>query len=557
MSVRGRVVNVRPRGDGRYAVTLVCGERAYAWRVHEEPLKLGSLVDVTGASVRRYDHAGGKEATVSVLEGGRLEVVPDKYTRRYVHPLWQKAAQRATSRRLYPHQLEGAGWVAERLSARQGCLLADDQGLGKTIQVLCGLLVAHALPAIVVCPSSLKLNWEREVNYLRVPLRTTILDGRTGPIEPAHVVILNYELLRTRESQLMRLGSRCIVFDEAQELKNPDAAASHRASVATRLSRAIGLRVLMTGTPMPNRPQELWRLLHIVSPHAWPDFENFRQRYCLAPEEEELRPGRELVTTHGRVYHLDELRVRMAPMVLRRLKTEVLDELPPKRRRSIAVELSATDRQHYDRARDDMLAWLRSIGRIVPRSSEHGQALVKLTLLRKLAAIGKLRSAIPDYLHRYFAGGAEPLVIFGFHKVVRRGTRAICERMGLRVGGIGSQDPPERRQRSIDRLDAGELDVFLAPIKAAGVGINLQSASHMLFLERLYVPSAMVQAEDRCHRIGQTRPVHIDYLDAIDTVDEQIAAVLAAKQRLIDAVVDDAEKVDADAADEVIRAMTR
>lgn len=544
--VRGRAVNVRPRGDGSYAVTLVGGAdaRQYGWFSTRTPVRLGTLVEFDGAQLERYRHAQGKDASVTIISGGDMRVVPDPWARRFVPLPWQHAVKRATRHPLYPHQIEGAAWVGARISQGQGCLLADDQGLGKTVQVLAGLLVARAFPALVVCPSSLKQNWQREVaKHLRVDLQVTVVDGIQGPIEPAHIVILNYDLLRERESQLMRLGARAIVLDEAHGLKKPNADDNHRAAVATRVAKLIGRPVLLTGTPMPNKPHELWRLLHIVEPREWPNFDEFKKRYCLRPDDDELETGRKVVTTHGRVHNLDELQVRMAPMVLRRLKKDVLRELPDKRRRSITVELMASDREHYDKAEKDVRSWLREIGRKVSGSAE-GQTLVKLQMLRRIAAMGKLRQAVPQYLHNYFCGGAPPLIIFGYHTDVSRGCRAICSRMGLRVGGIGGQDPHERRQRSIDELTAGELDVFIAPIRAAGLGINLQAASNMLFLERLWVPSAMIQAEDRCHRMGQRQQVRIDYLDAAKTVDEHIARVLSEKQKLIDAIVDDHERPD-------------
>jgi SWI/SNF-related matrix-associated actin-dependent regulator 1 of chromatin subfamily A len=543
--VRGRAVNVRPRGDGSYAVTLVGGSaaRQYGWFSTRTPIRLGALVEFEGAQLEFYKHAQGKSASVTIIRGGDMRILPDPWARRFVPLPWQQAVKRATNHPLYPHQIEGAAWVGARISQGQGCLLADDQGLGKTVQVLAGLLVARAFPAIVVCPSSLKINWQLEVaKHLRVDLQVTVVDGNQGPIEPAHIVVLNYDLLRERENQLIRLGARAIVLDEAHGLKKPDADDSHRASVATRIAKTIGRAVLLTGTPMPNKPHELWRLLHIVSPHEWPNYDDFKKRYCLRPDDDEVF-AREVITTHGRVHNLDELQVRMAPMVLRRLKKDVLTQLPPKRRRSITVELTDSDRAHYDKAEKDVRAWLRGIGRQVSGTTE-GQTLVKLQMLRRIAAMGKLRHAVPQYLHKYFEGGAPPLIIFGYHRDVIRGVRQICSRMGLRVGGIGSQDPPERRQRAIDSLTDGDLDVFIAPIRAAGVGINLQAASNMFFLERLWVPSAMVQAEDRCHRMGQHREVRIDYLDAARTVDEHIARVLAQKQKLIDAIVDDKERPD-------------
>jgi SNF2 family DNA or RNA helicase len=548
-SVRGRVVNVRPRGDGSYAITLVGNStaRSFLWLLSERAPRLGSLLEFHDAELRRYHGTNGSNATITMVEGGRMQQLPDKWQRRFVAPPWLRAASRATWRQLYPHQLEGAGWLAERLASGRGAALCDDPGLGKTLTVLTALLVARALPVIIVCPSSLKLNWKREVSYLRVDLAVHVLQGLQGPIDPAHIIITNYDLLRDREHQLARLGAKCIVFDEGHLLKEPSPEKKHRAAVATRLARHIGRAVIATGTPLPNRPHELWRMLHLVDPTEWPAFADFKKRYCLEPGKDDLLAGRQLVTEHGRVYNLDELQARMAPCMLRRLKAHVLDHLPPKRRRTVTVELEPEDRAQYDAAEKDVVAWLRELGSSArANNAARGQAIVKLQMLRRIAAMGKLRKGVPRFLEAWFeTHRGRRLIVFGYHQDVMRGTRHICERMGLRVATIGGQDPDHRRQRAVDRFNGGYADVFLGPIRAAGVGLNLQSAAHMLFLERLWVPAAMCQAEDRCHRIGQTEEVEIIYLDAVRTVDERIAEVLAVKQKLIDEIVDDGERPDA------------
>lgn len=542
-ALTGRVVGVRPREDGSFGVTLVLSaeQRRFAWFRTRESFRLGSLLAFDAPEVQRFEGAGVTGEVLYVRGGPGPRVVAEPWARRFVAPQWVEAASRASARPLYPHQLEGAAWIAQRLASKQGSLLADDQGLGKTTQALTALLVARAFPAILVVPSSLKINWQREVGHLRVPLQVSVVGGWQGDIEAAHIIILNYELLRARENQLRRCGARAIVFDEAHILKKPEADSAHRAAVATRLAKAIPSRLLLTGTPMPNKPHELWRILHVLDPAGWPSFDAFKQRYCLRPEHDDLVPGRELVTKHGRVHRIDELQARMAPYMLRRLKSDVLTELPPKERRSVLVDLEPDDRAHYDKAEKDVCAWLRGIGRVERiAGAARGQAIVKLQMLRRIAARGKLRRAVPAYLRRWYGSDeARPLVVFGYHQDVLAGARAIAERIGLRVASITGQDPDDRRQRAIDRFTTGEANIFIAPVRAAGVGINLQVASDVLFIERLWVPTAMGQAEDRVHRLGQSRTVTVTYLDARETVDEHIAKVLAAKQRLIDVVVDD------------------
>lgn len=538
--VRGRVIKVRTRADGTFGVTLVAGAdgRHFLWRLFSRPPRLGALVEVADPVMERYVQPSPPATVITVLSGGTERIVPDPWARRFVPPQWLRACQTATWPRLYPHQLEAAGWLAERLTRRQGGILADDPGLGKTLTTATALLVAKALPAFVCCPASLKSTWVREIAELRIPLEVATIEGFAGPLPRAHVLVGNYDLLRTREQQLARIGARVVVFDEAHILKEPDPESTHRAAVATRLARAIGTAVLLTGTPLPNRPAELWRLLHLVDPLEWPEFESFKDRYCHRPVHDDI-VGRQLVTDHGSVYNYDELQARMAPCMMRRLKSEVLPHLPPKRRNVLTVELEPMDREHYDRAEKDVVEWLRQLGSAArAEGAAKGQAIVKLQMLRRIAAIGKLRTAVPRLLNNWFARREPPrLVVFAYHRQILRGVDAICRELGVRAVRLGRR--PSQRQAVIDDFNAGHAAVFLGPILAAGVGLNLQSASHALFLERLWEPWAMVQAEDRIHRLGQTQAVDIVYLDAARTVDGHIAAVLAAKQHLIDVVVDD------------------
>lgn len=538
---RGRVVNVRSRNDGTFAVTLIGGikSRSYLWLVASAAPRLGDLIEFEGAELVPCRASSGELMTI--VEGGRMIVIPDQYQRRFVPPQWIFACQRSSERTLFPHQIEAAGWMAERISRGKGSLLADDPGLGKTTSVLAALVTSKALPAIIICPHSLKISWQREAHMLNSSLVTNVVDGNKGRIDPAHLLIANYSLLRGREAQFRGFGAKCIVFDEGHGLKSPTPDSTHRAAVSTRLARSIGPAIVMTGTPMPNRPQELWRLLHLVDPDEWPSYEEYRDRYCSEPDEDDVLGGREFVTDQGSIHNLDELHARMAPCMIRRLKSNVLPNLPKKTRKIVSVHLSPADRAVYTAAEKDVVAWLRSLGRGVrANAAEHGKAVVKLTMLRRIAAMGKLRTSVEPYLTGWFdAAARRPLVVFAYHRDVLRGAREICRRLGLTMACIDSRDPSERRQRAIDSFTAGDADVFIAPILAAGVGLNLQSASDVLFLERVWVPSEMAQAEDRVHRMGQTRPVTISYLDAVDTIDDHMACVVKDKQSLIDAVVDD------------------
>lgn len=538
--LRGRVLRVRPRSDGTFAVLLGPGPNVF-WLRTADPPKFGQLLEVLAdASTVKAIRHGKLGGTVTILEGGQLSVVADQFARRVVAPAWIKRCQAAMRRPLFAHQAEGAGWIAARLSAGKGAILADEPGLGKTVQAYAALLAARCLPAIVVCPASVKRGFAREAQALRLRLRVRVVRGGTGIIKPAHIIIVNYDVLRAREEQLMALGAKAIVFDECHNLKEPNPNPEHRAAVATRMAHRIGRPLLMTGTPILNRIGELWRQLHIVDRREWPSYTEFRDRYCIA-EPDEPDQGRTVITSHGEVTRIDELHARIGPLILRRLKSDVLGALPPKRRRSVLVELQPGDRKHYDACHRDVVKWLRSLGSdAAAMKAARGRALVKMNHLRRLTAVAKLRKALRDYLDGWFAAERRQLVIFAYHVPVIDGIRRICQGLGLRRVGIRGKDSGAQRQRAVDWFNAGNADVFIAPIRAAGVGINLQHrCSDVLYVERDWSPKIIDQSENRVHRIGQRKQVRITFLDAANTVDQHLAEVLLAKQTVIDSVVDD------------------
>jgi SNF2 family DNA or RNA helicase len=542
--VTGRVLTVRPDEMGTsFSVTVGPPPDLFWFRCDRKPPKLGQKVRVTAEmGERRNIGTATLPGTITALHRAKHEVVEDVYATRVVPPAWLQRVQQVMARPLYRYQADGAGWMCSRLGAGAGAILGDDPGLGKSAQAVAALVATRSFPAVVCCPSPLKEHWAREFGFSNDPPQIQIIHGKEGQLYQADVYILNYELLRFREGQLEALRPRVYVFDEAQNLKAPQARGKHRAAVATRLVRKTRGALLLTGTPVMNRPAEFWRLLHLSDPKKWPSFANYKARYLEGRKGKEV--GRNVRTSAGKVERLDDLHASIAPYMLRRLKHQVLADLPPKSRRSALVRIGDAEMVHYRRAERDVVAWLKGIGQLQrAASAARAQSIVQLTMLRRLAAIGKLRSAVPNYLRAWFNRNAsEPLVVFGYHRDVILGLWQICRQLGLRVSGIGGKEAPSKRQQQVDAFMGGMADVFIAPIKTAGVGLNLQRASEALFVERIWTPSGMIQAEDRLWRLGQTRPVVITYLDAAGTVDEHVAEVLAAKQRLINAIVDDRQQ---------------
>jgi SNF2 family DNA or RNA helicase len=513
-------------------------------------------VHVAAERYERRDVASGA-GTLTVLNGIRATTYAEKPVR-VVAPQWHQRVSAAISSeyQLREYQVEGAAWIASRISVARGggVVLADDPGLGKTVQTIAAVTAANVFPLIIICPTSIKSKWRSEFNKFSAsimrPSDFQILEKRRGPIYATKVTILNSHILRHREQDLMRLKARCLVIDEAHDFKEFRPRPGHRAAVATRLAESIGRTILLTGTPVMNRIREMWRLLYMCDSTEWRNYEDFHARYVRAPTDEEKaveQPYKSVVTSAGRVERVDELRVRAAPYMLRRKKGEVEKDMPPKTRQSITVQLDTLSMHQYRLAESDIKSWFKKRGLLAKaEAASKALALVKLTHLRHMAAMGKLREAVPDYLKKWFGGSKpEPLVIFAYHSDVVAGAANICTDLGIRtsvvmgkVGGSGAKST-EYRQNAVDDFMSGRTDVFVASYGSAAEGIDLFRASDSLHLERLWVPAKLQQAEDRIHRIGQTRPVTNTYMDADDTIDQYMAHTLDAKRVVIDAALDE------------------
>ena len=210
IDVKRRVVSVRPRPDDTFGVTLGPGPDVFWYRT-EQPPELGQLVGLEKAKAKRSEvrnKRGRVVGSITMLEDGKITVYKDKFSRRVVAPEWVRLVHKLMRRPLFQHQAEGAGWLASRLATRKSALLADDAGLGKTAQTLVALIAAKAVPAIIVCPPSVKHNWAREVRFLRPHLKVVVINGTRGPIPPAHFIIINYAIMKAREKQLLGLRAK-------------------------------------------------------------------------------------------------------------------------------------------------------------------------------------------------------------------------------------------------------------------------------------------------------------------------------------------------------------
>ncbi|HEX6715377.1 MAG TPA: DEAD/DEAH box helicase [Thermoleophilaceae bacterium] len=419
--------------------------------------------------------------------------------------------------KLMPFQTAGVVYALRQ----KRTFIADEQGLGKTIQALTAIEAAEAYPAIVVCPASLKLNWLRECARWLPGRRAEPLSGRRGPLPLADIVVVNYDVLDARADSLAELEPGAIVFDESHYVKNPKA---NRTKAAIDLSARLpedALRLALTGTPLVNRPRELVPQLRALGRLG--DFgsgASFERRFDGQVARERLH------------WHL------RSTCYVRRRKDEVLTQLPPKRRITVPVPLA--NEHEYRHLEEDLVDWLRQEvvdpNQLAEKidSALRAEALVKLNALRHVAARGKLHAAI-EWVKTFLESG-ERLVVFAHHRDIQ----GELVHMFPRAARILGSDSVEERQRNVELFQKkrGGASLCICSLEAASHGFTLTASANVAFLELGWTPAKHDQAEDRVHRIGQDRHVTAWYLLAADTIDERIAALIDYKRAVVGSVTD-------------------
>lgn len=422
-----------------------------------------------------------------------------------------------------PYQRDGIAFAA----ARENTLLGDEMGLGKTVQALGLINVLRPCRTLIVCPAMLCLNWVREARrWLPSDLPVCLLgEGQAspavvtgaGPIteggDPERVMVTSYDSLH----RLSRRDWDLIVFDEAHYLKNPS---------ARRTAAALGgsgvrapRRLFMTGTPVFNRPQDLWTILSTSLPHIFHQQSRFKDLYAVADPRAISHEKQDNLTVLGRIL--------AKTIMLRRLKADVLRELPEKTWQVVLMDVGKDAGEAL--ARDEWAAMARFREAVSVNASmlQRSQILAEIAALRRKTAEAKVPAAIEHV--QSVAEQGEPIIVFTYHRDVARHLAAgLCD-AGVHAVTIDGSVPPHTRQRMVDAFQSGEGDVLIATMDAAGVGLTMTRAALVAFLELDWTPAKMRQAEDRAHRHGQNRPVVVQYLVVDGTIDAYIAELVQSK----------------------------
>jgi SWI/SNF-related matrix-associated actin-dependent regulator 1 of chromatin subfamily A len=426
--------------------------------------------------------------------------------------------------KLYKFQGEGVEAI-DRLGGL--CLLGDEPGLGKSIQTLTWLAENRsALPAVVVCPASVKYHWQREAAThvgMRAEVLSTTRPPRPGLMRPyADLWVINYDILEPWLPYLLALKPRTLVMDECHLCKSWE---TKRYRAVKQLAEACPFRLGLTGTPILNRPYELWAISQLINPEVFPSHWDFAFKHC--------RPEKRQGKWHFRgAEALDELHATLTErLMVRRRKSDVLSQLPPKT--VSVVPLQMRKPKEYRRAVGDFAGWLNSQGKTAGKRRQEGG--VKLGYLLRLVGELKLEALI-GWTNDFLAGGEQKLIVFGRHRKVLRPLLEANRGRAVLVDGSVSG---EARQSTFDEFThSGRCRLLIGNLQAAGVGWNGTAAADVALAELGWNPAEHAQAIDRVHRIGQRRPTNAYYLLAKGTVEEDLAELVQRKQKVIDRAVD-------------------
>lgn len=471
-----------------------------------------------------------------------------------------------------PYQRAG---IAFGLS-KPGVLLGDEMGLGKTIQII-GMINADPTirRVLIVCPATLKLNWRRELaKWLVRPAKIAVCNSDAYPAG-ADIVIINYDILHKFADKLRAEPWDLLAVDEAHYMKSPDARRTVQV-VGKRNKRKKGdtttpewatepiparRRIYATGTPIVNRPVEMWPLLSSLDPETWRSFFAYANKFCGAHHNG-------FGWDFGGATNTEQLQtILRSTIMVRRLKRDVLKELPPKRRQ--VIELPANDKslrwlkqeRDIEEANEERIAELKSrveLAKVSERPEDYTEAVkalqeglsaafTEMSVARHETALAKVDDVAAHV--RDVLDGGDKVILFAHHRDVIAAYEQVFKGECVTVvGGMKDAD----KMAAVDAFQKDDkCRLFIGGITAAGVGLTLTEAKVVVFAELDWVPGNMTQCEDRAHRIGQTDSILVQHLVLEGSMDARMAVTLIEKQEVIDAVMDDAIKF-AEAAEPVV-----
>ncbi len=439
---------------------------------------------------------------------------------------------------LRPYQKEGFRWLHTLTQAGFGGILADDMGLGKTVQIISLLLDdTSGLPSLVVCPTSLVLNWENEIKKFAPTLSTLAVTGNAtvreqliSTADAYRVVITSYDMLKRDILLYKNMRFRYHILDEAQYIKNQKT--QNAKAVKAIVSEQ---RFALTGTPIENRLSELWSIFDFLMPGFLYSYNRFKTRFELPA----VRDGDQVA--------LKRLAAIVSPFLMRRLKTDVLTELPPKTEQVLVAQMGEEQQKLYSACAAQIK---NRIDAEISAGTFEKSKLSVLTLLMRLRQIccdpalctenyasgSCKREACLELLTQAKAAGHRVLLFSQFTSMLDILENDL-KNAGISYMVLKGSTPAAQRARMVNEFNAGKGDVFLISLKAGGTGLNLTGADTVIHFDPWWNLAAEQQATDRAHRIGQRNPVQVVRLVAKDSVEEKIIHLQQEKAHLADAIL--------------------
>lgn len=535
VEINGEWVELRPQ-DIRAAQNFFASRKDQPALSLEDALRIstGDTQMIEKLPVVSFEASGALEELINTLSGRRtLEVI---------------AAPKEFRGELRPYQARGVGWLTFLEQWSLGACLADDMGLGKTIQLIAFLLhlqeqEALENPTLLVCPTSVLGNWEREVKKFGPTLKAMQYHGDSRPkgkdfakaVKGKDLVITSYALIQRDLKDLQTVTWQGIVLDEAQNIKNPEA----KQSQAARQIEAQ-FRIALTGTPVENRLSELWSILDFLNP-GYLGPKNFFQRRFATPIER-----------YGDTASLKTLKSLVQPFILRRLKTdkEIIQDLPEKQEMAVFCGLSAEQASLYQHTVEKSLQEIEASDGIqrkgiilalltkLKQICNHPAQFLKEEALGEDTRSGKLKR-LEEMLEEVMAEGDRALIFTQFAEWGKLLQAYLERQLGREVLFLYGSTSKKQREEMVDRFqhDPQGPRLFILSLKAGGVGLNLTRANHVFHFDRWWNPAVENQATDRVFRIGQTRNVQVHKFVCSGTLEEKIHDLIESKKALAEQVV--------------------
>lgn len=414
-------------------------------------------------------------------------------------------------------------------------LLADSPGVGKSAQAL-GYIVKNGFKRnLIICPASVKFSWENEIHKW-TNLKSFIIDSKTDlkdiPFD-VQCVIINYDILKKFHNEFKKYKWDCLVADEVQLVKNPSA---KRSKVIKSIASDIQHIIMLTGSPIINRPIEMFNMLNIIDSKEWNNYYSYATKYCAG------RQGRWGFEAKG-ASNLEELNERISKYFLRRTKEEVLKELPAKNFINVPMTLSKEERKQYDLVESDLIKYLKSYKKEKTdkeiKKSLQAEKLVKLNLLREINTMGKI-PIIKELINSIIDAGEKVLVFSSFNAPLKEMYYEYDNSVLL----LGETPVDERGDIVKDFQENPNTKIFFGGIKSAGVGITLTAASNVIICDQPWTPADLEQSINRAHRPGADyQSLNIYQIISKDSIDGFMIKMLNKKQEIIDQIIE-GKKVD-------------